>query len=77
LFGAAVSGGADINNDGIADVVVGALVDDDGGNNSGVSFVFYGSASSGATIDASAANVILIGEDASDYFGNAVSGGGP
>ncbi|MBI2027483.1 MAG: FG-GAP repeat protein, partial [Deltaproteobacteria bacterium] len=74
-FGISVSGAGDVNNDGIADVVVGARYDDDGGDASGVAFIFYGSKSLATSIDASAAKVKLIGEDASDYFGRSVSGG--
>ena len=65
----------DFNGDGIADVLIGANRDDDGGNYSGVAFIFYGSTSLASSIDGSAANVKLIGEDASDYFGLSVSGG--
>ena len=54
---------------------MGAYLDDDGGDASGVAFIFYGSTSLASSIDGSAANVKLIGEDASDYFGLSVSGG--
>jgi len=76
VFGFGVSGGGDVNNDGISDVIVGAYLDDDSGRSgSGSVFIFYGSASLASSIDASAANVTLIGEGANDYFGFAVSGG--
>ncbi|MBI2027484.1 MAG: FG-GAP repeat protein, partial [Deltaproteobacteria bacterium] len=75
VFGTAVSGAGDVNNDGIADVIVGAPFDDDGGSSSGVAFIFYGSTSLAASIDASVANVKLIGEDTSDEFGVSASGG--
>ena len=32
----------DFNGDGISDVLVGARYDDDGGDRSGVAFIFYG-----------------------------------
>jgi len=77
-FGWSVSGGGDVNNDGIADVVVGAYTDDDSGRtDSGSVFIFYGSASLASSIDASVANVTLIGEGASDFFGYSVSASGP
>jgi len=75
VFGNSVSGGADVNNDGIADFIVSSLGDDDGGSASGSTSVFYGSASLGSVIDASAANVTLVGEDAGDGFGSFVSAG--
>ncbi|MBI3018432.1 MAG: FG-GAP repeat protein [Deltaproteobacteria bacterium] len=75
-FGISVSGAGDVNKDGIDDILVGASLDDDGGSASGVAFIFYGSASLASSIDGSAANVKLIGEDASDRFGNSVSGAG-
>jgi len=72
-FGASVSSG-DINGDGFDDVIVGAPQDDDGGLQSGTAFVFFGSASPSAIIDAANADVILIGADASDSFGSVSSG---
>ncbi|MBI2027068.1 MAG: FG-GAP repeat protein [Deltaproteobacteria bacterium] len=65
----------DFNGDGVADVIVGAPADDDGGSGSGVVFIFYGSTSLAASIDVALANVTLIGEDASDDLGRSVSGG--
>ena len=57
-------------------MIVGALSDDHGGTDSGVSFIFFGSASMAASIDASAANVKLIGGDVSDRFGVSVCSAG-
>jgi hypothetical protein len=74
-FGHSVSGAGDFNGDGKDDVIVGALYDDDGGSNSGCAFIFYGGASSG-TIDASNADIKLVGEDGGDNFGHSVSGAG-
>jgi len=75
-FSISVSGAGDFNDDGIDDVLVGAHNDDDGGGNSGVAFIFYGSSSLPNLIDASAADVKLIGEAGSDLFGRSVSGAG-
>jgi len=76
FIGEGVSIGGDFNADGISDMLVGAYRDDDGGNLSGVAFIFYGSTSLPSSIDASAADVKLIGEDANDEFARSVSGGG-
>jgi len=73
LFGFSVSSGGDLNGDGLGDVVVGARVDDDGGDQSGCAFVFFGDASLPLTIDASAADVRLVGGDVADLFGWSVS----
>jgi len=75
-FGRSVSGAGDVNQDGFDDVIVGAYADDDGGSLSGVAFIFFGSKELPLTIDGSAANVKLIGEDTNDYFGASVSGAG-
>src|SRR3989338_171484 len=75
-FGFSVSGAGDVNADGISDVLVGARLDDDGANDAGAAYIFYGSTSLASSIDGSVANVKLIGEAASDQFGNSVSGAG-
>jgi len=75
-FGHNVSTAGDVNNDGFDDVIVGAFYDDDGGGNAGAAYIFYGSENMSASSDASTADVKLIGEDASDYFGRATAGGG-
>jgi hypothetical protein len=46
------------------------------GASSGCAFVFFGSASPASVVDASAANVKLVGADAGDEFGASVAGGG-
>jgi len=76
-FGRGVSGGGDVNNDGIADVIVGAEGDDDGGTRAGALYIFNGSASLASSIDASLADVKLVGEDTDDRLGDGNSGGGP
>lgn len=74
VLGIAVSTG-DVNNDGFADMIVGATGDDTGGSNAGATYLFYGSNALAASIDASAANVKLIGETAGDDLGVSVSAG--
>ncbi|MBI3019263.1 MAG: FG-GAP repeat protein [Deltaproteobacteria bacterium] len=76
LFGNSISGAGDVNKDGISDILVGARENDDGGANSGVAYIFYGSATLASSINASLANVKLIGEAAGDRFGISVSGAG-
>ncbi|MBZ0137652.1 MAG: integrin alpha [Planctomycetes bacterium] len=73
-FGASVASAGDVNGDGYDDVIVGAIWDDDGGTDSGAAFIFFGSASPAASVDASAADVILVGGDTGDRFGNSVGG---
>ena len=70
----AVSSAGDVNGDGIDDIIVGAYKDDDGGEDSGCAFIFFGSATPSAIIDASNANVKLIGADIDDEFSSSVAG---
>ncbi|MGD8782055.1 MAG: integrin alpha, partial [Ignavibacteria bacterium] len=67
-FGYSVSGAGDVNNDGYADVIVGA-----GSYNSqtGRVYIYYG----GSSMDAEA-DVTIDGEEASTNFGHSVSGAG-
>ncbi len=75
-FGIRVSSAGDFNNDGFDDLIIGAFYDDDGGSSSGCSFIFFGSTTPSATIDASNANVKLVGADSNDRFGHFVSSAG-
>jgi hypothetical protein len=67
-FGSSVSTAGDVNGDGYSDVIVGAANEDTGGANSGSAYVFYG----GSTMDITA-DVMFIGDAASDQFGLSVS----
>ena len=68
LFGVAVAGAGDVNQDGYADVVVGAHGDDDNGAESGSVRVLSG-------IDGSVLYTFY-GDSAGDWFGRAVAGVG-
>ncbi|NQV90598.1 FG-GAP repeat protein [Candidatus Uhrbacteria bacterium] len=64
--GSALASG-DLNDDGILDLVVGAPRDDDGGNDAGAAYVFFGPISSSS--DLSSANMKLTGEATDDRAG--------
>ena len=68
LFGLSVSGAGDVNNDGYADFIVGALNDDNNGSDSGSARVLSGS--DGAAL------YTFNGDSANDFFGFSVSGAG-
>ncbi len=63
-FGQAVGTAGDVNDDGYADVVVGAYGNDAGGSNAGRAYVYFGGAVPNATAD-----LTLTGAAAEDYFG--------
>jgi hypothetical protein len=67
-FGTSVSGGGDVNNDGFADVIVGAPFDDDNGISSGTARVLSGK--TGAIL------YTFKGASANDFFGVCVSNAG-
>ncbi|MCK5712247.1 MAG: FG-GAP repeat protein, partial [Hyphomicrobiaceae bacterium] len=73
-FGNSVSTAGDVNGDGLDDVIAGADYDDDGGSNSGSAFIFYGGVTSG--VATAKADVKLIGDGVSEYFGRSVSSAG-
>jgi hypothetical protein len=68
LFGSSVSGAGDVNNDGFADLIVGAWLDDNNGTDSGSARVVSGA--SGAIL------YTFNGDSANDLFGWSVSGAG-
>ena len=76
-LGSSVSSG-DVNDDGIADVIIGAsYANPAGGADAGETYLIYGSASMPAEIDLNAvsANVTIYGDDADDHSGCSVSSG--
>ncbi|MCH7879476.1 MAG: FG-GAP repeat protein [candidate division Zixibacteria bacterium] len=68
VFGGSVSGAGDVNNDGFADLIVGAFNNDAGGNSAGRAYVYSGQ--TGALLHTFTA------EAADDWFGVSVSGAG-
>ncbi len=79
--GWSVSGAGDVNGDGLADVIVGAIFADAGGDlNVGESYVVFGKAD-GAAVDLSAVaagngGFLISGLDPQDWSGYSVSGAG-
>jgi len=75
-FGDGVGSSGEINNDGVNDVVVGAPYDEQGGGNgAGAAYIFYGSNSWSSTIDATEADVIIIGKSGSSLGQGAKTAG--
>jgi hypothetical protein len=72
-FGTSVSGAGDVNGDGYADVIVGALYADVGGINRGQAYIYYGGASMNPT---PTADVTISGAADNDNLGISVSGAG-
>ena len=70
-FGAAVSGAGDVNGDGHADVIVGAIYNDAGGFDAGRAYVYYGGSGADAVAD-----LTLTGAATGDYFGLRLSKAG-
>jgi len=75
--GRSVIGAGDVNGDGYDDILIGAIGDDDGGDYAGKTYLILGK-SSGWVMDTdlSNADASFIGEDALDYSGYSVAGGG-
>ncbi len=75
--GNSVSGVGDVNGDGYDDFLIGANLDDDGGDNTGQTYLIFGK-TTGWAMDAnlSAADASFWGENANDFSGGSVSGAG-
>jgi WD40 repeat protein len=71
-LGNSVASAGDVNNDGYADVIVGASGYDNGETNEGVAFVYHGSSSGLSTT----ASTTLEANQASAYFGTSVASAG-
>ncbi len=71
-LGESISGGADVDGDGLPDALIGTPQADDGGNNSGAAVLFLGSGLSGA-LSTSGADTTWTGENVSDFAGNSVA----
>ncbi|MFM8745887.1 MAG: beta strand repeat-containing protein [Aestuariivirga sp.] len=86
--GISVSTAGDINGDGIADIIAGARLGDDGGSNAGEAYVIFGTASGYGTVDgtgrrvldltalAPAQGFIIQGDAAGDDAGASVAAAG-
>lgn len=83
-FGASVAGGGDINADGFADFVVGALLADNGQTDEGIAYVYFGGASVNSVADAElesnvagaqlGASVAVVGDVNGDGFADVLVG---
>ncbi len=72
--GHCVSGAGDINGDGFDDFLIGADWDEDGGDNSGQTYLVFGKASGWVMdTDLSTADASFVGEDAWDFSGSSLS----
>ena len=72
--GWSVAPAGDMDGDGDDDVLVGAVLEDDGGNNSGGAYLVYGPLAGWMSL--SSASAKLIGEREGDYAGNVIAGVG-
>jgi hypothetical protein len=77
VAGSSVAGAGDVNGDGFDDILIGAPTNDDGGINSGKTYLIFGN-SSGWDFDfpLSNANASFYGENASDKSGYTIASAG-
>ncbi len=75
--GYSVASAGDVNGDGYDDILIGAYLDDDGGDNAGQTYLILGKATGWAMdTDLSAADASFWGEDSCDYSGWSVASAG-
>jgi len=77
FMGNSVSGSGDVNGDGFDDFIIGAYFNDDGQNNGGAAYIFFGASNLSGTKNlggVDSADVTILGNDG--YLGNSVSGAG-
>jgi len=74
-LGGLIESAGDLDGDGLADIVMGATGDDDGGAQSGAFYLFYG-ATSLADSSVADADILLYGDSASNRAGNVAKGVG-
>ena len=70
--GHAVASGGDVDADGIADLLVASWKSNSGGTDAGATYFFYGPVSGEVTL--TGCDSAIVGDDAGDYAGQAVSG---
>jgi hypothetical protein len=71
--GSSVSYAGDVNGDGYDDLIIGAVANDDGGDDAGQSYLIYGGTGLTQDMDLSNADASFIGEDVRDYSSRSVS----
>ncbi len=75
-FGHYPAAAGDFNGDGYDDLVLGAMYNDRAGENAGAAYIFFGGHELDGVMDATQADVVLLGEGADDFTGWAVAGAG-
>jgi Ca2+-binding RTX toxin-like protein len=81
-LGGSVSSAGDVNGDGFDEVIIGAALGDDGGENAGEAYVLFGKASGFADVDLTLADLngadgfAIRGDRAFDFAGTSVSSAG-
>jgi hypothetical protein len=75
--GISVSSAGDVDGDGLADLMIGASLNDDAGDAAGKTYLFFGSTvASGGSFDLSLADASFVGEGSDDHSGYSVSSAG-
>ncbi|MFI5077812.1 MAG: integrin alpha, partial [Vicinamibacteria bacterium] len=75
-LGVHLSAAGDVNGDGFGDVIIGASLYDNGQTDEGAAFLFLGSATGIADLDAASADTVFEPNQASALFGRSVAGAG-